>query len=139
MKFSVLALATMLGWALGLVVTEDPSQLEYLKTPETNHIFWAYAKIIPGLAAANIVTNAGALALKMGLDVPFVNSRDLSIPPTHDELVAGLQLVLQYSAESGRDWYSAVNPTLPIYAIKWVVGKAAQPYTDEQWSGPCTC
>lgn len=81
MKFSVLALATMLGWALGLVVTEDPSQLEYLKTPETNHIFWAYAKIIPGLAAANIVTNAGALALKMGLDVPFVNSRDLSIPP----------------------------------------------------------
>ncbi|RDW44520.1 LOW QUALITY PROTEIN: hypothetical protein B0I74DRAFT_169333, partial [Yarrowia lipolytica] len=97
----------MLGLALGLV-------LAYLETPETNHIFAAYAKIIPSLAAANI----------MGLDIPFVNSQDLSHPPTHEELVEGLR---QYSAESGRDWTDAVNPTLPIYAIKW----APQPYTAE--------
>ncbi|RDW24359.1 hypothetical protein B0I71DRAFT_166230, partial [Yarrowia lipolytica] len=131
MKFSVLTLAAMLGLALGLVVTDDPTQLAYLETPETNHIFAAYGKIIPSLAAANIVTDAGALARKMGLDIPFVNSQDLSHPPTHEELVEGLRQVLKYSAESGRDWTDAVNPTLPIYAIKWVVGKAPQPYTAE--------
>ncbi|QNP96199.1 YALIA101S02e10264g1_1 [Yarrowia lipolytica] len=132
MKFSILALATLASMALGLVVTDDPEQLEYLETPSTNHIFLAYAKIIPSLAAANIVTNAGALALKMGMKIPFVNSKDLSRPPTHEELLEGLRLVVQYSAESGRPWSKAVNPTLPMAAIKWVVGKSSnKPFTAE--------